>query len=65
MSNSPMCSGRETRSVAAERGQKGSRTEKLITCWVVNWVALRNDLISDDYSAAFEMMDSDDVLRGR
>ena len=31
----------------------------------MNRVALLNDLIGDDYSVAVEMMDSDDVLRGR
>ena len=31
----------------------------------MNRVALHNDLIGDDYSAAVEMMDSDDALRGR
>ena len=29
-----------------------------------NRVAVRNDLIGDDYSVAVEMMDSDDGLRG-
>ena len=59
VSNSP-------RALAAERERKGSRMEKkLITCWAMNRVALRNDLIGDDYSAVVEMMDSDDALRGR
>ena len=39
--------------------------KKLITRCATNRVALLNDLIGDDYSVAVEMMDSDDVLRGR
>ena len=65
MSNSPMRSGQELRSLATERGHKESRIErKLITRWAMNRVGLLNDLICDDYSAAAEMMDSEDALRG-
>ena len=53
-----MRSRRETRWLAAERERKGSRINKLITRLAMKRVALRNDLIGDDYSAAFEMMES-------
>ena len=53
-----------TRRLATERGPKVSRIRKLITRCVVNRVALRNDLIGDDYWVAVEMMDPDDALRG-
>ena len=66
VSNSPVRSGRETQSLAAERERKGSRMKKnLITRPGVNRVALRNDSIRDDYSAVVEIMDSVDALRGR
>ena len=63
MSNSPMRFGRETRRFAAERGHKGSSIVKLITRRAMDWVALRNDLLGDDNSAAPKMMDPDDALR--
>ena len=66
VSNSPMRSGQELRSLATERGHKGSRIEKnMITRCAMNRVALLNDLIGDDYSVAVGIMDSDDALRGR
>ena len=57
-----MCSGRETRSLAT----KGIEDEKRHnTRCAMNRVALLNDWIGNDYSVAVEIMDSDDVLRGR
>ena len=53
-----------TRRLAAERGHKVLRMRKLITRCTVNLMALRNDLIGDDYSAAVEMTDPDGALRG-
>ena len=53
-----------TRRLAAERGHKVLRMRKLITRCTVNLMALRNDLIGDDYSAAVEMIDLDGALRG-
>ena len=53
-----------TRRLAAERGHKVPRMRELITRCAVNRVALRNDLIGDDYSAVVEMMDPDDALEG-
>ena len=53
-----------TRRLAAERGHKVSRMRVLITRCAVNRVALRNDLIGDDYSAAVEMIDPDGALGG-
>jgi len=38
--------------------------EKTTIHCAMDWMALRNDLIVDDYSAVVEMMDSDDVMRG-
>ena len=54
-----MCSGRETRSLATERGHKGSKTHYTLR------YESDNDFIGDDYSVAVGMMESDDVLRGR
>ena len=53
-----------TRRLAAERGHKVVRMRELITRCAVNRVALRNDLIGDNYSAAVEMIDPDGALRG-
>ena len=50
------------RSLAAERGDKGTSMKKLIINCAT---ALRNNLIDDDYLAAVEMIDFDDTLRGR
>ena len=36
--------------------------KKPITCCDVNRVALRNDLIGDDYSSTVEMMDSENIM---
>jgi len=56
---------RETRRLAAAHGHKGSikgRAWKKITLRrIVNRVALRIDMMIDDKSAAFEMMDSENV----
>ena len=57
-----MRSGQETRRLAAERGHN---MKKLITRCAENRVALNNNLIGDNYSAAVETMDFDDALRGR
>ena len=57
-----------TRNEAARHrmwAQGAEDKKELITCYSMNRVDLRNDLIGDDYSAAVEMMDSDDVPRGR
>ena len=43
---------------------QGVEDQKHITRFAENRMALRNDLIGDDYSVAVEMMDSDDGLRG-
>ena len=53
------------RSLGTERGQKGLSMKKFITHCAVNRMSLRNAWIGDDYSAAVEMMDSDDALRRR
>ena len=41
---------------------QGVEDQKYITRFAENRMALRNDLIGDDYLVAVEMMDSDDGL---